>query len=243
VHHEEEHSDVPTGRKMAMTSSLVATRLVRWRRGLTDLLHPGPVPLRTACLTVVLVLITLAVIDVLLVLGIHTYGRAARYFGEGRAGTYYSGLQLVACAAAAGLLARKAGPPPFRRFWWTVAVGMMFLAADEFYGIHEELDRGIHKLMGWRDTKHWLTDHLDDAIEALYGIVALVWADRHFEKVLMLRWPALILGAGFIGFVLMLVLDLSGRFAAVEDSIKLVAETLILSALISARWDPRFPAR
>lgn len=216
-------------------------RFTRWRRGLSPLRHPGPLPPGTLRVTVTLLAVTLTVIAVLIWLGITRYDRAARYFGEGRAGTYYSGLQLLASAVAAAALARRSGPPEFRRFWWTIAGGMGFLAVDEVYGIHEELDRGIHKLMGWRDMTHWLTDHLDDAIEALYGVIAVVWADRHFEKVVRLRWPALMLGTAFVGFVIMVMLDFSGRAGSLEDSVKLVAETLILSALISARWDPRFP--
>ena len=192
-------------------------------------------------MTALLLLITTVVIGVLIWFGITRYDRAARYFGEGRAGTYYSGLQLLASAVAAAVLARRSGPREFRRFWWTVAGGLLFLALDEVYGLHEEMDRGIHKLMGWRDTRHWLTDHLDDAIEALYGVAAVVWADRHFEKVLRLRWTALMLGTAFVGFVVMVVLDFAGIVAALEDSVKLIAETLILSALITARRDPRFP--
>lgn len=217
-------------------------RLARWRRGLSELRHPGAPPAGTFRVTVLLLLITTVVIAVLVWLGITRYDGSAHYFGEGRAGTYYSGLQLLASAVAAAVLARKSGPHAFRRFWWTVAAGLLFLALDEVYGLHEDMDRGIHKLMGWRDRRHWLTDHLDDAVEALYGVAAVVWADRHFEKVLRLRWTALMLGTAFVGFVVMVVLDFAGILAALEDSVKLIAETLILSGLITAYRDPQLTA-
>jgi hypothetical protein len=193
-------------------------------------------------MTVVLLLITTVVIAVLVWLGLTRYDRAARYFGEGRAGTYYSGLLLMASAIVAAVLARKAGAHPVRRFWWVFAGALLYLSLDEVYGLHEELDVGIHKLMGWRDERHWLTDHLDDVVVAAYGVVALVWADRQFEQLVKLRWTGLMLALAFCCFVVMTVLDVAGIVASLEDSLKLIAETLILAGLITAYRDPQLAA-
>lgn len=216
----------------------MSSRLARWRDGLGQLRHPGPPPPGALPLAAALLALTFLVIAVLIWLGVTRYDRAARYFGEGRPGTYYSGLQLVASAVVAAVLARRAGRHPVRRFWWVVASAFLYLSLDEVFGLHEELDRGVHKLLGWHDRRHWLTDHLDDAFVALYGLIALAWADRHFERLVRLRWTALMLGVAFVCFVGMTVLDFAGLTAWLEDSLKLLAGTLILAGLLTACRDP-----
>lgn len=216
----------------------MSSRLARWRDGLGQLRHPGPPPPGALPLAAAMLALTFLVIAVLIWLGVTRYDRAARYFGEGRAGTYYSGLQLVASAVVAAVLARRAGRHPVRRFWWVVAGAFLYLSLDEVYGLHEELDRGVHKLLGWHDRRHWLTDHLDDVFVALYGVIALAWADRHFERLVRLRWTALMFGVAFLCFVGMTVLDFAGLTAWLEDSLKLLAGTLILAGLLTACRDP-----
>ena len=216
----------------------MSSRLARWRDGLGQLRHPGPPPPGALPLAAAMLALTFLIIAVLIWLGVTRYDRAARYFGEGRAGTYYSGLQLVASAVVAAVLARRAGRYPVRRFWWVVAGAFLYLSLDEVYGLHEELDRGVHKLLGWHDRRHWLTDHLDDVFVALYGVIALAWADRHFERLVRLRWTALMFGVAFPCFVGMTVLDFTGLTAWLEDSLKLLAGTLILAGLLTACRDP-----
>lgn len=216
----------------------MSSRLARWRDGLGQLRHPGPPPPGALPLAAAMLALTFLVIAVLIWLGVTRYDRAARYFGEGRAGTYYSGLQLLASAVVAAVLARRAGRHPVRRFWWVVAGAFLYLSLDEVYGLHEELDRGVHKLLGWHDRRHWLTDHLDDVFVALYGVIALAWADRHFERLVRLRWTALMFGVAFLCFVGMTVLDFTGLTAWLEDSLKLLAGTLILAGLLTACRDP-----
>lgn len=214
------------------------TRLARWRRELAHLRHPGPPPPGTFGLTLALLAITAAVIAILVSFGLIRYDRAARYFGEGRSGNYYSALQLLASSVMATLVARKVGPHPTRRFWCVIAVTMLALSLDEAFGLHEELDVGIHKLLRWHDRRHWLTDHLDDTFVSVYGVIALVWAERHLEWLVRLRWTALMLVAAFVCFVGMAVLDFTGIAASLEESLELTAETFILSGLITAYRDP-----
>ena len=216
----------------------MSSRLARWRDGLGQLRHPGPPPPGALPLAAAMLALPVLVIAVLIWLGVTRYDRAARYFGEGRAGTYYSGLQLLASAVVAAVLARRAGRHPVRHFWWVVAGAFLYLSLDEVYGLHEELDRGVHKLLGWHDRRHWLTDHLDDVFVALYGVIALAWADRHFERLVRLRWTALMFGVAFLCFVGMTVLDFTGLTAWLEDSLKLLAGTLILAGLLTACRDP-----
>jgi hypothetical protein len=214
------------------------SRLTRWWRELAQLRHPGSPPPGTLALTLSFLAITFTVIAIVATFGIVRYDRAARYFGEGRAGNYYSALQLMAAFVAAVLIALKVERHPSRRLWWIVAVTMFLLSLDEGFGLHEELDTGIHKLMGWHDKRHWLTDHLDDGFVALYGVIALIWAERHLEDIVRLRWTALMLLTAFVCFVGSSVLDFTGITALLEEGLELIAESLILAALITAYRDP-----
>lgn len=213
-------------------------RWSRWWGQISRLRHPGPPPPGTFALTAALLAIACVALAVLIALGLVHHDRAARYFGEGRAGNYFSALQLFACFVAAACVAWKVGRHPSRGFWWMIAGAMLLLSLDEGFGLHEELDVGIHKLMGWHDRRHWLTDHLDDTFVALYGLIALLWAERHLEEIVRLRWTAVLLATAFLCFVAMAVLDFTGFVASLEEGLELIAESLILSALITAYRDP-----
>lgn len=218
-------------------------RWSRWWSLLSSLRRPGPPPPGTLALTLSLLAVTFIAIAILVSLGLITHDRAARYFGEGRAGNYFSALQLFACFVVAASVTRKVGRHPSRRLWWIITVTMLLLSLDEAFGLHEELDVGIHKLMGWHDRRHWLTDHLDNTFVALYGLIALVWVERHLEELVRLRWTALMLGIAFACFIGMAVLDFTGLVASLEESLELTAESLILSALITAYRDPALASK
>jgi hypothetical protein len=222
----------------------MAGRWQRWLRELRKLLRPGPPPPGTFAITLAALAFTGAVIAILVTLGLRHAGdpSAARYFGEGRPGNYFSGFQLWVAAVAGARVARKVGGHPSRTFWWIIAATMLFLGLDEAFGLHEDLDVGIHKLMGWHDRRHWLTDHLDDTFVALYGLVAVIFAERHLERIVRLRWTAWLLAVAFVLFVATSVLDFSGAVAAIEESLELIAESLIVSALITAHRDPNLTA-
>ncbi|HKZ06158.1 MAG TPA: hypothetical protein VJU81_11865 [Methylomirabilota bacterium] len=222
----------------------MASRWQRWIRELRKLLRPGPPPPGTLAITLALLAVTGTAIAILVALGLRHAGdpSAARYFGEGRAGNYFSGFQLGVAAVAGARVAVKVGRHPSRSFWWIIAATMLFLGLDEAFGLHEDLDVGIHKLMGWRDRQHWLTDHLDDGFVALYGLIAVVFAERHLERIVRLRWTAWLLAVAFVLFVVTSALDFSGAVAAIEESFELVAESLIVSALLTASRDPNLTA-
>jgi hypothetical protein len=218
-------------------------RWSRWWGLLGSLRHPGPPPPGTLALTLSLLAVTCVALAIFASLGLINHGRAAHYFGEGRVGNYFSALQLFACFAAAARVVSKVGQHPSRRLWWIITVTMLLLSLDEAFGLHEDLDVGIHKLMGWPDRRHWLTDHLDDAFVALYGVIALIWVERHLEELVRLRWTALMLGVAFACFIGMSVLDFTGWTAWLEESLELTAESLILSALITAYRDPALASK
>jgi hypothetical protein len=195
-------------------------------------------------LTALALAVTLAVIAVLVGLGLAGAGNAARHFRAGGAATYYSGLLLAASAAVAATLGRSAGQPALRGVWWTIAGAFAYFCLDQVYGLHEEMDHAIHRLAGPPGESPWLPRNLDDAIIALYGVAALVWADRHLEQLVRCRWTALLFASAFACFVPMAALDFAGRAKWLEDSLKLVAETLVLAGLLGAYGDPasRSPA-
>jgi len=180
---------------------------------------------------------TVAVIAVLIWIGIAWHAMPSRYFREHTAGTYYSGALLITAGALAACVARRAGPASFRRFWAMAAAGFVYLGLDDVLRIHEEMDRSIHRFLGW-DPEHWLTDHLDDAIVVFYGVVASAWAYYHREALLRLRWAARGLAVAFIGFGVMTVLDVLGIVPTVEESLKLLAEAMIVAGLFAAYRDP-----
>jgi hypothetical protein len=207
------------------------------RERLAHIAHPGPLPRPVAAAGVVLFAVTLALIAVLVWFGVLWHATPSKYFRERRIGTYYSGLLLVASGGVAAALARRAGPASSRRFWTVAALGFVYLTLDEVLTIHEEVDRWTHATMGW-DPKHWLTDHLDDAIVAVYGLVAITWTWWHREDLLRLRWTTILLATAFAGFVIMEMLDATGLSATAEDSLKLLAEVVILLALLAGYHDP-----
>jgi hypothetical protein len=180
---------------------------------------------------------TVLSIAVMVWLGIAWHGMPSRYFREHQAGTYYSGLLLLGTSGLAWGAARRAGMASSRRFWAVAALGFVFLALDDVLRIHEETDRLFHRLVGW-DPDHWLTDHLDDAIVALYGMVAATWAYRYRAGLLHLRRTNVCLAAGFALFVGMTVLDVLGTWPTVEDSLKLLAEAAIITGVFAAFRDP-----
>src|SRR5919106_1923878 len=207
------------------------------RQRLAQRLPPGPLPHRVLVTGLILLGVTLVMIAVLVWLGIVWHATPSKYFRERRAGTYYSGALLIAAGAVAVGVASRTEGPSSRRFWHVAAAGFVYLALDDVLTIHEEIDRGVHALLGW-DPGHWLTDHLDDAIVAVYGIVAVVWTYWHRTHVLRLRWTTLLLAAAFAGFTAMTALDFAGWSPTVEESLKLIAETFIVIALLAALHDP-----
>jgi hypothetical protein len=90
-------------------------------------------------------------------------------------------------------IARHLGPAPFARFWWAAAGGFVWLGCDDLFTVHEQIDRGVHALLGL-DPEDPMT---------------------------------------------MIVID----FLTLEDSLKVVAETLIVVGFLAARLELRENSR
>lgn len=52
--------------------------------------------------------------------------------------------------------------------WLVIAFGFFFLAADELFQIHENLDNQVHQLLYLQESA--FTDRLDDLLVGLYGV-------------------------------------------------------------------------
>jgi hypothetical protein len=206
------------------------------------LLRPGPPPpgwprAAAALLTVSAVLVTLTIAA-----GVAWHDNPAKYFGERKFGTYVSFFMLLGGAIVSGLIARRLRGAPSRRFWLTAAGLFAWVACDDLFVFHERADKLVHAVLGW-DPDDALTDAGDDAIVALYGLVAAWQAYRHRHHLLQLRWMVLTMSVAFACFCAMVVMDVRHASKAIEDTLKVAAGTLIVVALLAAYWDPAIERR
>ena len=204
-----------------------------WRAVLRGLVHPGPPPTALPGTAFVLLALCLAAVVVLLQLGLAWHQNPHHFFNERRVGTYLSFLNLVATGAVAAMVARPLRGTPSAGFWWVAAFGFVWLGCDDLFIIHESIDRRIHAILGL-DPADPLTDHLDDAIVALYGVAAVALAYVHRAHLATLRWAILILALASPLFVTMVVLDFLSTAKTLEDGLKTVAGTLILVGVLAA---------
>jgi hypothetical protein len=204
-----------------------------WTATLWGLLRPGRPPAGLLGLAFLLLVLCLATVVALLWLGHAWYGNSHRYFGERKAGTYLSFLNLVAAGVVAALIARRLGGAPGARFWWASAVGFGWLGCDDLFVLHERIDRGIHAILG-RDPEDPFTDHLDDLIVAAYGLAALGLGWAYRAHLAGFRWMLTILAAAFALFAAMVVVDFLHLSKTLEDALKVVAGTMILVGFLAA---------
>lgn len=187
-------------------------------------------------------------------------GRPDRYFQEHAIGSHLSALVLLCCSTLALSIFRWRRASPAGQdghapaLWLLIAVGFLYLTADELFQFHELADLHLHHRLGLPDTA--LSDRIDDLIVLSYGLIGLcaLWRwraeARHFA-------PARgTLATGFALFFLMTLCDLlsnrypasvaarfspttighmTGWAAALEDSIKLTAEWAFVVTLYRVR--------
>lgn len=209
--------------------------------------------------------VTAAVIVVLI--GWNT-GPFFYHFSEWRLITIYSFFQLLATSFACFLACKAFEPRPSLN-WRKIAsirpyllftVGFAYLGLDEVLSLHENIDKLIHHILLIKETP--MTDHIDDVIVLVYGLIALVFIKdfiREFKKRPFMI-PMLI--CGFIMFFAMFGLDyvtnskeqfveffgnasyadlLHKRdiYRMAEDSAKILGESFFLAAFLGALVDIR----
>ena len=164
----------------------------------TDL--PRPAALRSATRPFwYLLLFDLAVSLFAVILALTHGQRPDRYFMEGAFTTWVPCGQLLAVAALAGGIyrARRRVAAPGAKVWLLMAGGLLFLAADDAFEIHENFDFWVHRMFHLRETA--LSDRIDDAVIVLYGLTSLVvlWVYRREMVPFRALRGAMIVGFAF----------------------------------------------
>lgn len=181
------------------------------------------------------------------------------YFGEGSFITWMSALQLLTIAFTSlrlYLLRRKQQTWSSWRspilVWLLIALGFIFLAADELVEIHEQLDAWLHTIWSIQETA--FTDRIDDVIVGLYGIVAAGLVYRYRLEIKRYRQVLPLIFISFAVLFVMILLDvltnrpdilslmLSGdavlpvksTLEVLEEFCKLAVESLCLASVYQA---------
>ena len=157
----------------------------------------------------IFILATLVFIVVSTIIGSVYYNDPAQFFHEKGLARYVSALQLVitGCLASIVYRLRRAGGAGFslaapRMIWLFIGAGFIFLAADDVFKIHENLDRSMHTTFGVEETG-W-SDRLDDLIILFYMVVgvAVIWLYRsemiEFRSVTPVLMVAMVLAVAMI---------------------------------------------
>ena len=134
--------------------------------------------------------------------------------------------------------------------WVIIALGFMYMAADEHAMIHEKVDQGIHHIFNWQETG--LTDRIDDVLVGVYGLVG-IGVLLFYRKELKPHKEALpFFFCGFTFFFAMVTIDavtnredvllilfdhdlayvLHGWLFLAEDSLKVLGEAFFILAFI-----------
>lgn len=135
-------------------------------------------------------------------------------------------------------------------FWLLISLGLLFLAVDDAYEIHERIDLWLHDLLEIQQTN--FTDLIDDLIVGGYlllfiGCIATAWQSLQvfrpsftfFQLAFALTIAMVILDmVGNNDYFLSLIIDDLGRvrtieqwLSVVEDSIKIIAEGMFIAGI------------
>lgn len=141
-----------------------------------------------------------------------------------------------------------------RRFWLVIALGCLFLAADDTIGIHEYLDWWLHDRLQLEATD--VTDLIDDLIVGGYLVLFLIYVVFQWQNIKVFQPSFNWFKLGFILTAVMVVLDLisnNGLFISqitddkptikltqqwlgvIEDSVKIFAEGIFVVGIYHCR--------
>lgn len=175
------------------------------------------------------------------------------YFEEGGYMTILSCLQLLFGAYLAkkifSIAKNSVNPSLFknRRFWQIVSIGLVFLAFDDAFGIHESIDRLLHSLLDIQETD--ISDLADDLIVGGYLLVFLAYVASQWKAIQIFQRSFIYFQIGFVLTLIMIVFDAASNnrlfvsmltdnsdrqrflqiwFGTFEDSIKIYAEGLFI---------------
>ncbi|MBM9514917.1 hypothetical protein [Desulfogranum marinum] len=130
--------------------------------------------------------------------------------------------------------------------WLIIALGFLFLAVDELFLVHENIDNFIHDVFNMEETA--LTDRIDDFLVGLYGLAGIGVLFVFRDELKAYRETFVFFVIGFVLFFVMIPLDmlinrndilplifeqehasiLSIWVAFIEDSLKVFAEVFFV---------------
>ncbi|MEL7473159.1 MAG: hypothetical protein AAGK04_07570, partial [Planctomycetota bacterium] len=168
-----------------------------------------------------------------------------RYFGEGRPGTIATVLAFLLAGIVAGQNWWDLRPSRFARFWFVAGVGLVGLAIDDQFKVHEAIGDWITETTNMQGP----TDHVDDIVVLFYAPIAGLVALPFWRRLLRLWGMIAYLGIGFTFFMAMALWDMRLEEDydfdpyAMEESFKLLSAVSIAVAMMSARlalgvWGP-----
>lgn len=134
------------------------------------------------------------------------------YFDEGQFGTYLSCFQLLAIAVISGIIFRLEKKSHNLQlvknsgFWLIVSYGVFFLALDDAFSFHEEIDRWLHKVLNIEETL--VTDLADDILVGIYIFIALMYIVSQWKTLQIFRSSFNYFKMGFALAATMVVLDI-----------------------------------
>jgi hypothetical protein len=201
--------------------------------------HPGPPPAGWVNMAAVTLVAVGVAVTAMIIAGALD-GRPAKHFGEGRMGTFLSGALLLLAATLCATIAADRRSRQLRRFWVVAAVGFLYLTYDELGMVHENVSKLVHRAAGG-DHRQGITSRLDDVVVLLYGVIAGAWALRYRAELLRLRWTTSTMALAGVAFLLSEAFDLARGWRTTEESFKILAEALIVVALLAARREINAP--
>ena len=216
--------------------------------------------LTTRWLVILILSFDMLAIIIAIVISVYTGNPVTHQFREGRLITILSTLQLLAISGLSYKILQIRRVVRRRSFWrspyavWgIIALGFLFLAADELTKIHETVGNLIPAILDLEETG--LTTRIDDMLVALYALasigVLIVYRDelqRRRESLPFLIW-------GFVLLFVMVALDvlthkrdilpalfdhervtpiLYAWLYVAEDSVKLISEALFFLGFYTA---------
>ncbi len=187
----------------------------------------------------------------------------SRYFNEAKFLTYLSCAQLFATGVMSGFIfrwRREATAELRTLLWLLLAAGFVFLAIDDAFEIHEQLDPLIHRGLDLEESA--LSDRLDDLLVLAYGAVGVSILFVFRGELLLHREMVPYLAAGLVLSVVEVFFDALGNRPDVmslvdpasaaalvnwvdvlEGTSQLLAEAMFLTAFFAAGRIARRGAR
>ena len=174
--------------------------------------------------------------------------------------TYVSCLQLLIATVISGKIFNFIRNSHNRQlknsqtFWLVISLGLFFLALDDAFEIHEELDFLLHEIFNITQTT--ITDLLDDLIVGMYALIFLIYVAWQWKTIQLFKSAFIFFQVGCILTAIMIILDVASHnsyiaslvtadptkkqlfiqwLGALEDGAKIFAEGLFIVGIYKCR--------